>query len=68
MLTWVTGITSGPFNTSKTAKGTARSASTYSGEYLMGFDLARVWGEHAGAEFAPAHIRLPIVLYVGVSA
>ena len=34
----------------------------------LNIDLARVWGEHAGTEFAPAHIRLPIVLYLGVSA
>ena len=29
------------------------------------FDAARVWGEHAGAEFSPAHIRFPVVLYLG---
>ena len=31
------------------------------------FDAARVWGEHAGTEFSPAHIRLPVVLYLGLS-
>jgi len=65
MLTWVTGITSGPFSISKSAKGTARSANTYAGEYLLNFDTARVWGEHAGAEFAPTHIQMPVVLYLG---
>ena len=29
------------------------------------FDAARVWGEHAGTEFSPAHIRFPVVLYLG---
>ena len=29
------------------------------------FDAARIWGEHAGAEFSPAHIRFPVVLYLG---
>ncbi|WP_300832378.1 hypothetical protein [uncultured Bilophila sp.] len=68
MLTWITGITSGPFGISKNAKGTARSSSTYSGEYLMNFDLSRVWSEHAGVEFAPVHIRLPVILYLGQAA
>ena len=66
MLTWITGITSGPFSISQNAKGTARSANVYSGDYLMNFDLARVWEEHAGTEFAPAHIRLPLALYLGI--
>ena len=29
------------------------------------FDAARVWGEHAGTEFSPAHIQFPVVLYLG---
>ena len=29
------------------------------------FDAARVWGEHAATEFSPAHIRFPVVLYLG---
>lgn len=29
------------------------------------FDAARVWGEHVGMEFSPAHIRFPVVLYLG---
>lgn len=66
MLTWITGITSGPFSISQNAKGTAPSANVYSGDYLMNFDLARVLGEHAGTEFAPAHIRLPLALYLGI--
>ena len=28
-------------------------------------DAARVWGEHAGTEFSPAYIQLPVVLYLG---
>ena len=31
----------------------------------IGFSAARVWGEHAGTEFAPAHVRIPVVLYLG---
>lgn len=29
------------------------------------FDAARVWGEHAGTEFSPAHVRIPVFLYLG---
>lgn len=29
------------------------------------FDAATVWGEHAGAEFAPVHVWQPVVLYLG---
>lgn len=29
------------------------------------FDAATVWGEHAGAEFAPVHVWQPICLYLG---
>lgn len=31
------------------------------------FDAARVWGEHVGMEFSPAHVRLPVILYLGLS-
>ena len=30
------------------------------------FDAARVWGEHAATEFSPAHVRLPVILYLGL--
>ena len=33
---------------------------------LIGFSAAKIWGEHAGAEFAPTHIRIPVVFYLGV--
>ena len=29
------------------------------------FDAATVWGEHAGAEFAPVHVWQPAILYLG---
>lgn len=29
------------------------------------FDAATVWGEHAGAEFAPVHVWQPLCLYLG---
>ena len=35
---------------------------------LIGFSAAKIWGEHAGAEFAPTHIRIPVVFYLGNSA
>ena len=35
---------------------------------LIGFSAAKIWGEHAGAEFAPTHIRIPVVSYLGNSA
>ena len=35
----------------------------------VSMDLTRAYGvEHAGAEFAPTHIRLPVVFYLGTSA
>ena len=34
--------------------------------FHVGFDSARVWDEHDGAEFAPAHVQLPIVIYLGI--
>ena len=33
--------------------------------FYAGIDASRVWGEHAGTEFSPAHIRFPVVLYLG---
>ena len=35
--------------------------------FHAGFDSARVWDEHDGAEFVPAHIRIPVILYLGNS-
>lgn len=35
---------------------------------LIGFSAAKVWEEHAGAEFAPTHIRVPVVFYLGLPA
>ena len=31
------------------------------------FDSSNVWREHAGTEFAPIHIHIPVVLYLGNS-
>lgn len=37
--------------------------------YDVTIDASRVWGaEHAGEEFAPTHIRLPVILYLGIHA
>lgn len=35
--------------------------------FHVGFDSARVWDEHDGAEFVPAHVRIPVILYLGNS-
>ena len=32
------------------------------------FDSSNIWGKHAGTEFAPIHIHIPVVLYLGNSA
>ena len=35
----------------------------------FGIDASRSWGvEHSGAEFAPAHYKQPIALYLGRTA
>ena len=36
--------------------------------FYAGIDASRVWGEHAGAEFAPTHVCIPVVIYLGNSA
>ena len=35
---------------------------------LIGFSAAKIWGEHAGAEFAPTHVCIPVIIYLGNSA
>ncbi|WP_302815931.1 hypothetical protein [Bilophila wadsworthia] len=52
-----------------TKAGRAVSGTGIDDEYdCLNIDLARVWGEHAGTEFAPTHIRIPVVFYLGNSA
>ena len=29
------------------------------------FRASRVWGNNTGVEFAPVHIRIPVILYLG---
>ena len=49
-----------------TKAGRAVSGTGIDDEYdCLNIDLARVWGEHAGTEFAPTHIRIPVVFYLG---
>ena len=45
-------------------------AAAMSGTYprTLRLDASRLWGGHAGTEFAPVHIRLPVVLYLGKTA
>ena len=38
------------------------------GRVVATFDASRVWGEHIGPEFAPAHYTQPIALYLGRSS
>ena len=33
--------------------------------FYAGIDASRVWGEHAGAEFAPTHVCIPVIIYLG---
>ena len=64
--TWMRDIT-GVLYASKA--GRAVSGTGIDDEYdCLNIDLARVWGEHAGTEFAPTHIRIPAVFYLGNSA
>ena len=52
-----------------TKAGRAVSGTGIDDEYhCLNIDMARVWGEHAGTEFAPTHIRIPVVFYLGNSA
>lgn len=52
-----------------TKAGRAVSGTGIDDEYdCLNIDLARVWGEHAGTEFTPVHIRIPVLLYLGNSA
>ena len=36
--------------------------------FYAGIDASRVWGEDAGAEFAPTHVCIPVIIYLGNSA
>ena len=36
--------------------------------FYAGIDASRVWGEHAGAEFAPTHVCIPVIIYLGIPA
>ena len=57
-----------------TANEMAFEASTEPGQkanqpFHVGIDAGRVWGtEHVGTEFAPTHVQLPAILYLGLSA
>jgi|GEM_PF-751530 len=56
-----------------TANEMAFEASTEPGQkvnqpFHVGIDAGRVWGtEHVGTEFAPTHVQLPAILYLGLS-
>lgn len=55
------------YTTSSQANEVAYSSNTkVTQPFHVGFDSARIWGEHDGAEFAPAHVQLPVVLYLGI--
>ena len=57
-----------------TANEMAFEASTEPGQkvnqpFHVGIDAGRIWGtEHVGTEFAPTHVQLPTILYLGLSA
>ena len=51
-----------------TKAGNSVSGTLIDDEYdCLNIDMARVWGEHAGTEFAPIHIPIPVILYLGNS-
>ena len=41
------------------------AAGTDWGRVVATLDASRIWGEHAGGEFAPEHYRQPVALYLG---
>lgn len=53
----------GPF--ALASDGVAYSGNKISEPDSFIFDAATVWGEHAGAEFAPVHVWQPLCLYLG---
>lgn len=51
--------------TSTATQASVTATDPVSQPFHVVFDAARVWGEHVGMEFSPAHIRFPVVLYLG---
>lgn len=47
------------FNTMAMTGGTMSQTSAYN------FRASRVWNNNTGVEFAPVHIRIPVILYLG---
>lgn len=77
--TWVTGWnaaliptigTGGAvYTTSSQANEVAYSSNIkVSQPFHVGFDSALVWDEHDGDEFVPAHVHIPLTLYMGRTA
>ncbi len=57
------------YTTSSQANEVAYSSNTkVSQPFHVGFDSALVWDEHDGDEFAPAHVYIPVIIYLGNSA
>ena len=54
--------------TSTATQASVTATDPVSQPFHIVFDAARVWGEHAGTEFTPVHIRIPVILYLGNSA
>ena len=75
--TWTTGwithliptiYTSGAaFTVNETAnEASIGSVQNANQPFHVGIDAGRVWGtEHVGTEFAPTHVQLPVILYLG---
>lgn len=59
------GIASGCFSKTTQRPPVAIAEGQAHHQIVLNFDAATVWGEHAGAEFVPAHVWQPVCLYLG---
>lgn len=59
------GIASGCFSKTTQRPPVAIAEGSNHHQIVLNFDAATVWGEHAGAEFVPAHVWQPVCLYLG---
>lgn len=60
---WIGG--SGVFYTSGDYRPTGQINTGITGPAALNFNAQNVWGEHAGSEFAPVHVMMPMAVYLG---
>lgn len=57
----------GPFTTIGSSSVLSGGDSSLTSTYGINFDSSKSWGvEHTGEEFAPQHVYLPVVIYLGL--